>query len=227
MGHAMDMILTGRGVPADEALHMGLVNRVVAKGAAREEAITLAHQLSKFPQVCMNSDRLSAYEQLGMLLDEAILNEFHHGKDALKRESLSGATRFTEGKGRGGDCGDNLNKVILFASISLRMQRFGELWSLIETNNSEEDISMIKFGSILTPSAMITATFSPVWADSSDDYVSTEDIQQPFGEDSGEYTESHARVFPLVKYDRKGEDSKLKVLHVPLVTMFEAKKNED
>lgn len=106
MGHAMDMILTGRGVPADEALRMGLVNRVVAKGTAREEAIALAHQLSKFPQVCMNSDRLSAYEQFGMSLDDAILKEFHHGKEALKQESVSGATRFAEGKGRGGDFGD-------------------------------------------------------------------------------------------------------------------------
>lgn len=103
LGHAMDMILTGRGVPADEALRMGLVNRIVPKGSAREEAIALAHQLSKFPQFCMNSDRLSAYEQFGMSLDDAILNEFHHGREALKHGTREGATRFAEGKGRGGD----------------------------------------------------------------------------------------------------------------------------
>ncbi|MFP6615196.1 MAG: crotonase/enoyl-CoA hydratase family protein [Candidatus Hydrogenedentota bacterium] len=106
LGHAMDMILTGRGVPADEALRMGLVNRVVPKGAARDEAIAVAHGLCKFPQFCMNSDRLSAYEQFGMSLDDAILNEFHRGKEALKHGTREGATRFAEGKGRGGDFGD-------------------------------------------------------------------------------------------------------------------------
>ncbi|MFP6582660.1 MAG: crotonase/enoyl-CoA hydratase family protein [Candidatus Hydrogenedentota bacterium] len=106
MGHAMDMILTGRGVGAEEALGMGLVNRVVPKGQAREAAVALAHELCAFPQICMNSDRLSTYEQFGMSLDDAILNEFHHGKEALKNESRSGAARFAEGKGRGGNFSD-------------------------------------------------------------------------------------------------------------------------
>lgn len=106
LGHAMDMILTGRGVPANEALAMGLVNRVVPKGQARSAAIDLAHQLTKFPQVCMNSDRLSAYEQFGMSLDDAIHNEFRRGMDALQREAVSGATRFAQGKGRGGNFED-------------------------------------------------------------------------------------------------------------------------
>lgn len=106
LGHAMDMILTGRGVPANEALAMGLVNRVVPKGEARRAAIELAHQLTKFPQVCMNSDRLSAYEQFGMSLDDAIQNEFRRGMDALQREAFSGATRFAQGKGRGGNFED-------------------------------------------------------------------------------------------------------------------------
>jgi len=105
-GHAMDMILTGRGVPANEALTMGLVNRVVPHGQARAEAIALAHQLAKFPQVCMNSDRLSAYEQFGMSLDDAIQNEFRRGMDALKLEAVSGAARFASGKGRGGSFAD-------------------------------------------------------------------------------------------------------------------------
>jgi len=106
LGHAMDLILTGRGVSAQEALAMGLVNRVVPKGQARGAAVELAHQLTKFPQVCMNSDRFSAYEQFGMSLDEAIANEFKRGMDALKKEAVSGATRFAQGKGRGGNFED-------------------------------------------------------------------------------------------------------------------------
>ncbi len=102
LGHAMDMILTGRGVPAQEALTMGLVNRVVPKGQARSAAIELAHLLTKFPQICMNSDRLSAYEQFGMSLDGAIANEFKRGMNALAQEAVSGASRFAQGKGRGG-----------------------------------------------------------------------------------------------------------------------------
>jgi enoyl-CoA hydratase len=106
LGHAMDLILTGRGVPAHEALGMGLVNRVVPHGHARAAAIALAHQLVQFPQVCMNSDRLSAYEQFGMSLDDAIQNEFRRGMDALRLEAASGAARFAAGKGRGGSFSD-------------------------------------------------------------------------------------------------------------------------
>ncbi len=106
LGHAMDLILTGRGVHADEALQMGLVNRVVSKGKAREEAVALAHQLCRFPQICMNSDRLSAIEQFGMSLDDAIIHEFRRGQEALKKEALDGAARFAEGKGRGGGFDD-------------------------------------------------------------------------------------------------------------------------
>ena len=78
LSRALDMILTGRGVRADEALAMGLVNRVVPRGQARAAAIELAEQLARFPQVCMNSDRLSAYEQFGMGLDDAIRNVLRH-----------------------------------------------------------------------------------------------------------------------------------------------------
>lgn len=106
LGHAMDLILTGRGVKADEALAMGLVNRVVPRGRARAAAVELAEQLSKFPQVCMNSDRLSAYEQFGLDLDDAIRNEFRRGMRALQEEAVTGATRFAEGKGRGGKFDD-------------------------------------------------------------------------------------------------------------------------
>lgn len=104
MGNAMDLILTGRPVDAQEAKAMHLVNRVVPQGKALEEAETLARQISEFPQVCMRGDRKSAYEQWGMDEMPAMLNEFEHGMKALNAgETVSGATRFTKGSGRHGD----------------------------------------------------------------------------------------------------------------------------
>lgn len=97
LGRALDLILTGRPVRANEALSMGLVNRIVPKGRARQEAEALALELCQFPQVCMRNDRLSVYEQFGMTLDEALKNEFRHGVEALKSEALAGAKRFVKG----------------------------------------------------------------------------------------------------------------------------------
>ncbi len=103
MGRAMDMILTGRPVGADEALQMGLANRVVPAGEARRAAEELAASLANFPQTCMRSDRLSAYEQWGLPLPEALANEFSRGMDVVgSGETVSGATRFSRGQGRGG-----------------------------------------------------------------------------------------------------------------------------
>ncbi len=105
IGHsqALDMILTGREVKAGEALQMGLANRVVADGCARAEAETLARQISKFPQGCMRSDRLSAYEQWGREFDAAMANEYRRGLEIVRSgETLTGATRFAEGAGRHG-----------------------------------------------------------------------------------------------------------------------------
>jgi len=99
--HALDMILTGRPVDADEALRMGLANRVSAPGQALAEAIALAEQIAAFPQVCMRGDRLSAYEQVGLDLPAAIANEFAHGSEALL-EAIEGAGRFASGAGRHG-----------------------------------------------------------------------------------------------------------------------------
>jgi enoyl-CoA hydratase/carnithine racemase len=109
IGHsrAMDLILTGRAVGSEEALQMGLANRVVADGEALNEAVALAELLSRFPQNCLRSDRLSACEQWGLSLDEALANEFRRGMEVIdSRETVTGATRFAEGKGRHGDFGD-------------------------------------------------------------------------------------------------------------------------
>ncbi|WNG55050.1 crotonase/enoyl-CoA hydratase family protein [Archangium gephyra] len=102
LSRAMDLILTGRPVPAQEALGMGLVNRVVPRGGAREAAEQLARELAAFPQACMNADRRSAYEQAGLPMEQALLQEFQRGVRILEKESLTGAKRFADGAGRHG-----------------------------------------------------------------------------------------------------------------------------
>ena len=103
---ALDMILTGREVGADEAFAWGLANRLAPAGQALEEAKALAEQLAKFPQTCMRSDRRSSYEQWGFDVREALTNEARLGLPALQAESRKGAARFASGKGRGGSFGD-------------------------------------------------------------------------------------------------------------------------
>lgn len=101
--HALDLILTGRGVSGDEALHMGLANRLVEPGQALPAAIELAQQLAAFPQRCLRSDRLSSYEQWGMEMDEALLNEYRRGSATIESgETREGAARFARGEGRHG-----------------------------------------------------------------------------------------------------------------------------
>lgn len=103
LSRALDMILTGRPVEAPEALQMGLVNRVVEKGKALEEALELASQISRFPQVCLRSDRLSAYQGMDLPFSEAMRNEFSLGMKTIQSgESLTGACRFVAGHGRHG-----------------------------------------------------------------------------------------------------------------------------
>ncbi|MDM7943617.1 MAG: crotonase/enoyl-CoA hydratase family protein [Hydrogenophaga sp.] len=102
MGHAMDLILTGRKVEATEALQMGLANRVVPTGQAREAAIALARQLAAFPQATMRADRESALAQWDLPLGEALRQEWQRGKARIP-DALEGATRFAAGQGRHGE----------------------------------------------------------------------------------------------------------------------------
>jgi len=101
LGRALDLILTGRPVTAQEALAIGLVSRLVPRGEARAAAEQLAGQLAAFPQAAMRGDRLSAYEQWDLDLNSALVNELAHGIGALE-EAVSGARRFEEGAGRHG-----------------------------------------------------------------------------------------------------------------------------
>ncbi len=103
MSNAMDMILTGRGVSGDEALRMGLANRVVDRGNALASAAELARQIAAFPQRCLRSDRMSAYEAWSMPLSDAIANEYRHGIATVQSgETREGAARFSAGIGRHG-----------------------------------------------------------------------------------------------------------------------------
>ena len=104
--HALDMILTGRPVDATEALAMGLANRVVPVGQSRAAAEELAHQIARFPQLCMNTDRASVYRQWDRSFDVAMKAEFAEGIGAVAAEGQSGAARFRDGAGRGGTFGD-------------------------------------------------------------------------------------------------------------------------
>ena len=103
MSRALDMILTGRGVQGEEALAIGLANRLVERGETLAAANDLARQITSFPRGAMRGDRLSAYEQWGMALPDALANEFEHGIAVIRSgETREGAARFADGAGRGG-----------------------------------------------------------------------------------------------------------------------------
>ena len=102
-GRALDLILTGRPVTADEALRIGLVDRITEPGKALEGALALAREIAEMPQGCMRSDRMSVYEQWDLGIVEATRNETMRGRQVLASgETLEGAARFAEGEGRHG-----------------------------------------------------------------------------------------------------------------------------
>jgi enoyl-CoA hydratase len=101
--HALDLILTGRGVSGEEARMMGLANRLVEPGSALYEAVVMAKQLAAFPPNCLRADRRSSYEQWGMALDDALARERELGVEVLRSgETQAGAARFASGAGRHG-----------------------------------------------------------------------------------------------------------------------------
>jgi enoyl-CoA hydratase len=103
---AMDLILTGRPVPADEALGFGLVNRLVPSGEARDAAERLASEVAGFPQTCMRNDRRSVLEQEGRSEQDAMAFELEVGLESLASDAQTGAARFAQGSGRHGAFGE-------------------------------------------------------------------------------------------------------------------------
>jgi enoyl-CoA hydratase len=102
--HALDLILTGRGVSGEEAQRIGLANRLVAKGQALDAARELAQRLAGFPQRCMRSDRISSYRQWELGQEEALRVETELGLEVIRSgETLEGAKRFAGGAGRHGE----------------------------------------------------------------------------------------------------------------------------
>lgn len=106
---ALDLILTGREVRADEALAIGLANRVVASGTALDAAIALAEEIAALPQTCLRHDRLAVLEQWGLSEEDALAVEHAHGVVSLSDDgpegAIAGASRFRDGAGRHGEPG--------------------------------------------------------------------------------------------------------------------------
>jgi enoyl-CoA hydratase len=110
-GRALDLILSGREVGAEEALAMGLVNRVVPSGTALDSAVEWGRQLAALPQTCLRNDRLSARAQWGLPTAEAMRSETRFGLASLASpDAASGATRFAHGAGRGGATVENADR---------------------------------------------------------------------------------------------------------------------
>jgi enoyl-CoA hydratase len=102
-GRALEIILTGRKVPAEECFNIGLCEYLTPKGRAREKAEELAHDIARFPQVCVRADRRSAIKSYGLSIRQALIQEWYNGREALITDGVAGATRFKDGLGRHGD----------------------------------------------------------------------------------------------------------------------------
>ncbi len=105
-GRALDIILTGRKVEAEEAFRIGLCERIAPKGQAREVAEALAHEIARFPQECVRTDRRSVLLQHGLPVGEALRREWDTSVHVIESEGALGAGRFSAGKGRHGDFGN-------------------------------------------------------------------------------------------------------------------------
>ena len=102
-GRALEIILTGRKVPAEEAYRIGLCEQVVPEGQARAAAEAMAHEIARFPQAAVMADRRNVYETYGLTVREAMKREWANGVDAHLKEGAAGAGRFAGGRGRHGD----------------------------------------------------------------------------------------------------------------------------
>jgi enoyl-CoA hydratase/carnithine racemase len=102
-GRALEIILTGRKVPAEECLAIGLCEYVTRKGGARAKAEALAQEIARFPQVCVRADRRSAIKSQGLSVRDGLIQEWYNGREALIKDGVAGATRFKDGLGRHGD----------------------------------------------------------------------------------------------------------------------------
>ena len=102
-GRALEIILTGRKVPAEECARIGLCEYVVPEGQARAKAETLAHDIARFPESCMRADRRSAIRQHGLSVRDALKQEWANSREEVARGGLAGAARFSRGLGRHGD----------------------------------------------------------------------------------------------------------------------------
>jgi enoyl-CoA hydratase len=106
--HALDLILTGRGVSGDEALRIGLANRLTEPGGALDGALALADEIAAFPQRCLRQDRLASYQQWGHPIDDALAIEFALGIQVIQsQDARAGAARFAAGEGRHGSYGSD------------------------------------------------------------------------------------------------------------------------
>ena len=102
-GRALEIILTGRKVPAEECLAIGACEKVVANGQSRQAAEAMAHEIARFPQECVRADRRSVYLQHGLPVRKALQSEWRNSHAIVDAEGIAGAARFADGKGRHGN----------------------------------------------------------------------------------------------------------------------------